>query len=409
MQELKDENLIDKDPLDQDMAGQQVAINNSTTSDTVFHSNETTVGIPVEIDVVDSAQKEEESLADQVKILSPMQLVLKRFFRSKLSVIGLSMILFLVLFSFLGPLLRFTGLPVFGEIDMFRSTAYNIFVERVVYYTVYDYYGVVVREYYFYYVTYTRQIMALLHQPVARTIDAAGNPVIHLLGTCEQSHDIFSRLMYGGRISLIIAFTVVFSSTAIGVLLGSVAGYFGKWVDQVIMRIVDIFMCIPTLPILLIVGSIMDSLGASSMTRIVMLVLVMALLGWAGTTRLVRGQILMLREQEYMLAAEAMGLSSSRRIMRHLIPNVMPQLIVSMTLQLGGVILTEATLSFLGFGVQMPLAAWGTMIGRLADFNILVNHFHLWGPPGLLIMMAVLGFNFIGDGLRDAFDPKMKR
>jgi len=215
--------------------------------------------------------------------------------------------------------------------------------------------------------------------------------------------------MYGGRISLMIAFLVVFVSTFIGVLLGSIAGYYGKWVDQAIMRLVDLFMCIPTLPILLIVGAGMDATGTGSFARIFILMGMLSVLNWAGMARLVRGQILMLKEQDYMLAAEAMGLSVPRRIFKHLIPNVMPQIIVSMTLGLGGVILSEATLSFLGFGVQLPYAAWGTMIGRLQDFNILQNHIHLWGPPGILIMMAVLGFNFIGDGLRDAFDPKMKR
>ena len=407
MQQETQDNLIDKDLNEKELVtnGQKAATVQPAELDQILSIDTSTQTI----ESIDS--KEEESLADQVKILSPMQLVLKRFFRSKLSIIGLSMLLFLFLFSVVGPLLRFTPLPIYGELDRFGSTLYHITVERV-YFNIYDYvegvWSVVSRDF-FYYVTYSRLHMAILHQPFTAGAVLGEVPAINILGTCEQAHDIFSRLMYGGRISLLIAFMVVFISTTIGVVLGSIAGYFGKWVDQAIMRLVDLFMCIPTLPILLIVGAIMDAEQASAMTRIIMIMVMMAVLGWAGTARLVRGQILMLREQEYMVAAEAMGLSAPRRIIKHLIPNVMPQLIVSMTLQLGSVILAEATLSFLGFGVQMPLAAWGTMIGRLSNFNILVNHFHLWGPPGLLIMMAVLGFNFVGDGLRDAFDPKMKR
>jgi len=347
--------------------------------------------------------EEEVSLADRVKMLTPTQLVFKRFFRSKLSIIGLCMLLFLFVFAFLGPLFRFIpGMPVYGELDVFQSDRTTVIAERIPFAcrcTPATPAECVCDEGYFYYITYTRQHLATLHQPTWRNI----------LGTDEQSRDIFSRLMYGGRISLMIAFSVVIIATLIGVILGSIAGYFGKWVDQAVMRLVDLFTCIPTLPLLLIVAATMDMWEIDSTMRIVALAILLAITGWAGTTRLVRGQILMLREQDYMLAAEAMGLSVPRRIIKHLIPNVMPQLIVTMTMSLGGIILTEATLSFLGLGVQMPLAAWGTMISRLENSTILTDHFHLWGPPGFLIMVAVLGFNFMGDGLRDALDPKMKR
>ena len=136
----------------------------------------------------------------------------------------------------------------------------------------------------------------------------------------------------------------------------------------------------------------------------------LTLFSWPGTARLVRGQILYLREQEYMVAAEAMGYSINRKIFKHLVPNVMPQLIVSMTLSLGSMILYEASLSYLNMGVRAPYAAWGTMINIVAeDANILQNYFNVWGPPGLCIILAVLAFNFVGDGLRDALDPKMRR
>ena len=132
-------------------------------------------------------------------------------------------------------------------------------------------------------------------------------------------------------------------------------------------------------------------------------------ISWTGTARLVRGQILSLREQEYMVAAEAMGYSTFRKIFKHLVPNVMPQLIVQMSLSLGSMILYEATLSYLNLGVKAPYAAWGTMINAASDLNILENYINIWAPPGICIVVAVLGFNFVGDGLRDALDPKARR
>ena len=215
--------------------------------------------------------------------------------------------------------------------------------------------------------------------------------------------------MYGGRISLTIGFIVVILETLIGVLLGGLAGYFGGWVDSVIMRIVDIFNCIPTLPILLIASAMIDSWGVEPNQRIYLLMVIITVFSWSGVARLVRGQILSLREQEYITATEVMGLPTWRKIFVHLIPNVMPQLIVSMTLGLGSVILYESTLSYLGLGVQVPKAAWGTMIATSNDPAILSYHVNMWLPAGLMIVIAVLGFNFIGDGLRDAMDPKAKK
>lgn len=176
------------------------------------------------------------------------------------------------------------------------------------------------------------------------------------------------------------------------------------------MRIVDIFSCVPTLPLLLIAGSLLDAWKVDPSLRIYYLMVILTFLGWAGTARIVRGQILYLREQEYMVAAEAMGLSTARKIFKHLVPNVMPQLIVSMTLGLGSTILYEASLSYLGLGVKAPYAAWGTMINIITeDVNVLQYNPWVWVPSGVLIVLAVLAFNFIGDGLRDALDPKMKR
>jgi peptide/nickel transport system permease protein len=231
----------------------------------------------------------------------------------------------------------------------------------------------------------------------------------HWLGTDGNGMDIMTRLMYGGRISLMIGFIVVAIQTVLGVVLGGIAGYFGKWVDNLIMRIVDIFYCIPSLPLIIILGSIMDSLKVNPQVRIYFLMIIMGLLGWPGVARMVRGQILSLREQEFMTATEAMGISVPRRIFRHLIPNVIPQLIVMATMGLGSIILTESSLSFLGIGVRFPFASWGNIISAVSNVHVMTNYWFVWIPAGICILLTVLAFNFIGDGLRDAFDPKMKR
>lgn len=231
----------------------------------------------------------------------------------------------------------------------------------------------------------------------------------HLLGTDGNGMDILTRLMYGGRISLIIGFVVVVIETFIGVLLGGIAGYFGGWVDNLIMRIVDIVYCIPSMPLYIILGSVMDFLKVEPKIRIFVLMIILAILGWTGIARMVRGQILSLREQEFMTATEALGISVKRRIFKHLVPNVIPQLTVIATMNLGSIILVEATLSYLGLGVKFPYASWGNIINAVNNIYVMTNYWFVWIPAGLLILITVLGFNFVGDGLRDAFDPKMKR
>ncbi|MEA1975148.1 MAG: ABC transporter permease [Bacillota bacterium] len=231
----------------------------------------------------------------------------------------------------------------------------------------------------------------------------------HWLGTDQHGMDVLTRLMYGGKISLVIGFIVVFLEILIGVIMGGIAGYFGKWTDMIIMRIVDVFNCIPFLPLLIIIGSVMDSLDIDPKVRIYYLMLILGVMSWPGIARMVRGQILSLREQEFMLAAEATGLRISRRIFKHLIPNVIPQLIVLATLGLGGIIIYESTLSFLGLGVKFPYASWGNIISGVSTAYEMTNFWFVWIPAGMLILLTVLGFNFVGDGLRDAFDPKMKR
>ncbi len=231
----------------------------------------------------------------------------------------------------------------------------------------------------------------------------------HWLGTDRNGMDMMTRLMYGGRVSLVIGFIVEIIATVLGVILGGLSGYFGKWVDMLIMRIVDVFYCIPSMPIIIILGAAMDNTGVDPQIRMIYLMLILGFLGWPGMARLVRGQILSLREQEFMTATEACGISVSRRIFRHLVPNVIPQLIVSCTMGLGGTIITEATLSFLGLGVKFPFASWGNIINDVNNTFVLQNYWFIWIPAGVLLLLTVLAFNLVGDGLRDAFDPKMKR
>ena len=325
--------------------------------------------------------------------MSPARLVARRFFRSKLSIVGLVMVVFLFLFSFLGPVVYSKWEE---DVPDRREIGNEIISET------YNEYVIIGEDGQEITITEVLTVKERLNKFAVPSWE-------HLLGTDDQGMDVFVRLMYGGRISLTIVFIVVILETLIGVILGGIAGYFGGWVDQIIMRIVDIFNCIPTLPILLIASALIESWNVSADQRIYLLMVIITIFSWSGVARLVRGQILSLREQEYITATEVMGLPTWRKIFVHLIPNVMPQLIVSMTLGLGSVILYESTLSYLGLGVQLPKAAWGTMIALSNDPNVLKYHVNVWLPAGILIVIAVLGFNFIGDGLRDAMDPKAKK
>ncbi|MCD8354648.1 MAG: ABC transporter permease [Clostridiales bacterium] len=240
--------------------------------------------------------------------------------------------------------------------------------------------------------------------------DAYASPsMAHWLGTDRNGMDMLTRLMYGGRVSLVIGFIVVLIAGVLGILLGGLSGYFGGWVDNLIMRIVDVFYCIPSTPLMIILGAAMDAMNVDPQIRMLFLMLLLGFLSWPSIARLVRGQILSLREQEFMMATEACGIRTSRRIFRHLIPNVMPQLIVSCTMMLGSTIITEATLSFLGLGVKFPFASWGNIINDVNSTYVMTNYWFIWIPAGVCLLITVLGFNFVGDGLRDAFDPKMKR
>ena len=432
--------------------------------------------------------EQELSLNDdrRVKVLSPGALVAKRFFRNRLAVVGLTMLVVMFVFSFLGGLIspygqdeqfytythmdkEYVGVvknndlrytindgQEFGSIlqaqlmlaigknaDYTMDADGNIlsgsdeigYVSRFVVQAKEN--GVVISrdfkekladaidsdtkefiytdtdgEEYTYTITYKpdSKTWSVLQSKETYVYDRyAGPSKAHWLGTDTNGMDMLTRLMYGGRVSLVIGFIVVFISAFLGILLGGIAGYFGKWVDNLIMRIVDVFYCIPSTPLIIILGAAMDAMQLDPQIRMLYLMLVLGFLGWPSIARLVRGQILSLREQEFMTAAEACGIRASKRIFRHLVPNVIPQLIVTCTMSLGGTIITEATLSFLGLGVKFPFASWGNIINDVNNAYVMTNYWFIWIPAGICLLITVLGFNFVGDGLRDAFDPKMKR
>jgi peptide/nickel transport system permease protein len=250
--------------------------------------------------------------------------------------------------------------------------------------------------------------LAALFAPIVATHDpnrvdllaASNGPSLdHLLGTDEVGRDVFSRLIYGTRVSLSVGLVAVSIYTAIGVVLGALSGYFGGFVDGLIQRLTDTVMCFPTMIILIAAVSIT---GPSIWN----VMLIIGLLTWPGTCRLVRGQFLSLREREFVDAARAVGASDLRLIFRHVLPNALAPVIVSATFGVAAAILTEAGLSFLGLGVQPPTASWGNLINLAQSATILQTMPWLWAPPGFLIAIAVLSINFVGDGLRDALDPR---
>ena len=262
---------------------------------------------------IDHQDNAELNVDQHFRVISQGRMVAKRFFKSKLSIAGLIMIIFVFIFSFLGPLI-IDATWGYKETQVFKIERNADMVTTAEFigpdgkpYTYYD----------------KSQTLVLFKAPPSTE---------HWLGTDTSGFDIFTRLMYGGRISLTISFIVIIIEMLLGILLGGLAGYYGKWVDQVVMRIVDIFSCLPGMPILLVLSAAISSIESiPAEHRIYYLMAFMTLMGWTGPARIVRGQILMLREQEYMMAAETTGISAWNKIFKHLVPNTMPQLIVSAT------------------------------------------------------------------------------
>ncbi len=219
----------------------------------------------------------------------------------------------------------------------------------------------------------------------------------HILGTDHLGRDQLIRLLYGGRVSLAIAYSASFMTIVIGVVLGLIAGYYGGRVDDLITWLVATLSSIPTLFLLLIAAAFWTPSAQ-------LLIVILALLGWVGTCRLVRGEVLSLKEREYILAGQAVGVSNTRLLAHHVLPNVMPIVLVTMTIIAGNLILVESGLSFLGVGVQAPTPTWGNMLTDARSYFNVGTHLVIW--PGVLIMVTVLCFYLVGDGLRDALDPR---
>ncbi|WNC17715.1 oligopeptide ABC transporter permease [Brevibacillus brevis] len=221
----------------------------------------------------------------------------------------------------------------------------------------------------------------------------------HLLGTDQVGRDLLSRLIYASRVSLSVGVGAVAIYVVIGTVLGAMAGYFGKWVDMVIMRITDVFMSFPYLMVILVLVSIM---GPSLFN----IVVVLGLLGWPSIARIVRGSVLSIKEMDYIKAGIALGYSTPKIVFQHILPNCLAPILVNATFGIAQAIIMEASLSFLGMGVQPPTASWGNMLTEAQSLTVLSSQPWLWIPPGLMILLAVLSINFMGDGLRDAMDPK---
>jgi peptide/nickel transport system permease protein len=296
------------------------------------------------------------SVEHEERILSPWALAMKRFMRNKLAIAGLAVLGVITLLCIIGPIL--------SPYDILETNILN-----------------------------TKK------PPSAK----------HWLGTDIAGRDVLLRLLYGGRISLTVGLVSTIINLFIGVLVGGIAGYYGGKLDGFLMRVTDIFMSLPLLPVLLVLASIISDLQITPEIRIYYVMFIIGALTWPSLARLVRGQILSLREQEFMLATEALGLTDGRKIFRHLIPNVIPIIVVNTTLNIGGSIIIESTLSFLGLGVAPPYPSWGNMVNVVNDFKEFRLRPWLWVPPGIMIFLTVMAINFIGNGLRDAFDPKMKQ
>lgn len=256
------------------------------------------------------------------------------------------------------------------------------------------------------------------HDPLEIAKDENGqilrnNPpsATYWMGTDNIGRDVFTRLLYAGRISLLVAFVVTFFSESTGTFIGAFSGYFGGKVDDIIQRFTEFIITLPTLPLLLAFSALLRGIVIPGLPRewssAVIISIILIAFGWTGSTRLVRGMVLSLRNQEFTEAAKALGMGDIGIIIRHMIPNSLAPIIVAATLDLGGVIIMESALSFLGFGIQPPIPTWGNMLSEYQN--------DMWTQPakvfypGLAIFICTLAFNYIGDGLRDALDPRLKR
>ncbi|SFB44949.1 oligopeptide ABC transporter permease [Clostridium frigidicarnis] len=293
------------------------------------------------------------------QIESPFKVVFKRLKKNKLAIVGLILLVVMLLFAIVGPI-------IYSAVKG------------------YDCYEFVGRKY---------------EKPSSK----------YILGTDMMGRDVLLRTMVGGQKSLFVGISAVVVEVLIGTILGIVAGYYGGIADNIIMRIVDIFMSIPSLPLLIILAAVLSDMGFPPDMKIYVVMFIIGFLAWPGLCRMVRGHVLSIREQEYMQAADALGIKDNRKMFKHILPNVIPIIIVTATLALGGNILTESALSYLGLGVVEPTPTWGNLIQTVNDLYNLKNRSWLWVPAGTCIFLTVMAINLFGDGLRDAIDPKLKK
>lgn len=296
-------------------------------------------------------------MKEKRKIDSPYVMALRRLRRNKLALVGLGFLIILILLCVIGPIVS-----PYSDI--------------------------------------TKVDMSAVKQAPSLS---------HWLGTDENGRDVFTRLLYGGRISLMIGLFSTILSIFVGTFLGCASAYYGGKIDSILMRLVDIMLSLPTMPILIMVSAMMSDWKVRTEYRIYYMMVILAFLSWAGVCRFIRGQVLTVREMEYMTAAEALGIGDMRKIFRHIMPNVIPMVVVLGTLSIGNMIITESTLSYLGVGVLPPQSSWGQMVSVGTNIMNFKLRPWLWMPAGFCILLTVLAVNLVGDGLRDAFDPKGKR
>lgn len=289
------------------------------------------------------------------KIQSPFGLVLKRFFSDKLAITGFAMLIVILILILIVPF--FVKDP----------SVINV---------------------------------------VAKNLPPSAS---NIFGTDSLGRDVFARVLEGGRFSFFVGFLATIISVFLGTIFGLIAGYYGGIIDMIIMRVVDILMSIPTLPLLIILAAFLSDLEVNPQYRIYITLGLLAFIFWTTYCRNIRGIVLLLREQEYMQATEALGFSTPRKLFGHLLPNVLPYVILYIATGLGSMMIFEASLSYLGLGVQPPYASLGNLLQSTRNFFDLTRRVWLWIPPTVLLFASVLSINLVGEGLRNAIDPRLKK
>jgi peptide/nickel transport system permease protein len=289
------------------------------------------------------------------KAVGPWKIMYRNFVRNKLAVLGIIVFIIILLFVFLGP-----SFSPYGRDEM--------------------------------------NYMLSMKPPTWE----------HWLGTDKLGRDYLTRVMYGGRISILVGFLAAAISVILGTIFGGISGYYGGKTDNILMRFAEIIYCFPFMPFAICLSAVFG-VAVSPETRMYIIMAIIGILGWPSLARLIRGQVLSLKEEEFMVAAKALGIPDRIQIFKHLIPNTLGYIIVNATIAIAGAMLSEAGLSYLGLGIVPPTPSWGNMIQLASDAYVLEHYWWIWMPPGFAIFLSVMCVNLFGDGLRDAVDPKSIR